>query len=238
MDKKQRQLALLQAIIQEYIKTAKPVGSKALAEEHAFDCSSATIRNDMTALEDEGYIMQPHTSAGRVPTEQGYQFYIENFMHQKELNRRQRETLDSAADRQTLDVADRMKRMAKTVADMTNEAVIVSIGPHNYFYTGISHLFRKPEFAEMEMVMAMNELFEDMDKMRGMLDDIMSDDISVMIGHDNPFSANCAFLASKYLLNEDAVGMMGILGPMRMDYDTNLAILEYMESLIAEEDER
>ena len=73
----ERKLAVLRAIVQDYVATREPVGSKALAERHSLGVSPATIRNDMAALEDEGYIAQPHTSAGRVPTDSGYRLFVD-----------------------------------------------------------------------------------------------------------------------------------------------------------------
>lgn len=238
MDKLERRLAILQALIHEYIRTARPVSSKQLSEEYCFDCSPATIRNEMAALEEAGYIEQPHTSAGRIPTETGYQFYIRNFLPEKELNKTQQRTLTEAAGALTDDVTTRMKRMAKAVAEVTNETVLVTFGRQNYFYTGISNMFRKPEFAELEMMMAMTEAFDEMDELLEAMDGMMGDDISVFIGSDNPFPASCAFLASRYLADTREEGVLGILGPMRMDYDTNIAILHYLESLMTDSHER
>ena len=72
-----RKLAVLRAIVEDYVATEEPVGSKALVERHALGVSPATIRNDMAALEDEGYIAQPHTSAGRIPTDKGYRLFVD-----------------------------------------------------------------------------------------------------------------------------------------------------------------
>src|SRR4051812_43842708 len=73
----ERRLAVLRAIVEDYVSTEEPVGSKALVERHGLGVSPATVRNDMAALEDEGYIMQPHTSAGRVPTDKGYRLFVD-----------------------------------------------------------------------------------------------------------------------------------------------------------------
>src|SRR6266498_336945 len=79
----ERRLAVLRAIVEDYVATEEPVGSKALVERHGLGVSPATVRNDMAALEDEGYITQPHTSAGRVPTDLGYRYYVEALMREE-----------------------------------------------------------------------------------------------------------------------------------------------------------
>src|SRR6187551_2840392 len=73
-----RRLAVLRAIVEDYVSTREPVGSKALVERHRLGVSSATVRNDMAALEEDGLITQPHTSAGRIPTDKGYRLFVDN----------------------------------------------------------------------------------------------------------------------------------------------------------------
>ena len=81
-----RKLDVLRAIVEDYVSTEEPVGSKALVERHNLGVSPATIRNDMAALEDEGYIAQPHTSAGRIPTDKGYRLFVDRLSSVKPLS--------------------------------------------------------------------------------------------------------------------------------------------------------
>ena len=81
-----RKLAVLRAIVRDYVSTMEPVGSKSLVDRHHLDVSPATIRNDMAVLEEEGYITQPHTSAGRVPTDKGYRFFVDRLSSIKPLS--------------------------------------------------------------------------------------------------------------------------------------------------------
>lgn len=233
MDKHERQQAILEAIIREYIKTAKPVSSKQLALD--FDCSPATVRNDMAQLEHEGFIMQPHTSAGRIPTEKGYQYYIRHFMHRKTLAAKKQQALQQALQKQkAASQRENLQSLAKTVAQMTDEAVVISFGNNNYFYTGLARLFRKPDFAEqMELLIAIGEVFDRIeDAMADLRSLLGQQDLQVLIGQDNPFPNDCSMIVSEYTLADQTRGMMGIVGPMRMDYDTNIAILKYMEQLM------
>ena len=94
MAKKKPNDPTLRAIVEDYVATQEPVGSKSLVERHALRVSPATVRNDMAVLEDEGYIKQPHTSAGRVPTDRGYRFFIEYLMQQRNLTVQERNTID------------------------------------------------------------------------------------------------------------------------------------------------
>ena len=88
-----RKLEVLRAIVEDYVSTQEPVGSKALAERHNLGVSPATIRNDMAALEDEGYIAQPHTSAGRIPTDKGYRLFVDRLSSVKPLSTAERRAI-------------------------------------------------------------------------------------------------------------------------------------------------
>jgi heat-inducible transcriptional repressor len=237
----QRLQQLLRAIVEEYIRTAKPVGSKALADAYGFEFSPATIRNDMAVLEEDGYIVQPHTSAGRVPTEQGYQYYIRHFLtgeQPRHLNRRQKESLElAAAKQQRRDNHDLFRQLAKTMAQLTNEAVIVSAPDADYYYTGISHILAKPDFAETQTLVSVGEVFDRLDELMQAVNSAMTEQLQVMIGHDNPISQQCALIVAQYDGEGNQRGMIGILGPMRMDYAKNIAILQYAESLIEQGDD-
>ena len=242
MDKNQRQNALLRAIIHEYIKTAHPVSSKILVEKCGFPCSSATIRNDMAELEEAGLIAQPHTSAGRIPTEIGYQYYIRHFLHPADLTETNKETLKDAFRTHVPDERQRTKRVAKTLANITQEAVVVSFANGDVVYTGMSYMFRQPEFTEANSMLAVSEAFDRLDEVMHSIHEHLeqnvheevADDIQVLMGKDNPFSQNCSLIVSEYEFDNTEKGTLGILGPMRMDYDMNIAILEYMESLLTQ----
>src|SRR5881398_3302364 len=91
----ERKLEVLRAIVEDYVSTQEPVGSKALVERHNLGVSPATIRNDMAALEEEGYIAQPHTSAGRVPTDAGYRLFVDRLTSLKPLSAAERRAIAS-----------------------------------------------------------------------------------------------------------------------------------------------
>ncbi|MCD9153464.1 heat-inducible transcriptional repressor HrcA [Aeromicrobium duanguangcaii] len=119
-----RRLNVLRAIVEDYVATQEPVGSKALVERHRLGVSSATIRNDMAALEDEGYLTAPHTSAGRIPTDKGYRMFVDRLAEVKALSvaeRRAIETFLSGA----IDVDDIVMRSVKILAQLTNQVAIV-----------------------------------------------------------------------------------------------------------------
>lgn len=122
----ERKLKILAAVVDEYILTGEPVGSKAIAEMLDIKVSSATIRNDMAMLEQMGYLEQPHTSAGRIPTYSGYKLYIEQLMPQRDLSDSEKEMLDRVLDIDDPSESALIESASKALAEITNCAVVAS----------------------------------------------------------------------------------------------------------------
>jgi heat-inducible transcriptional repressor len=120
----ERRLAVLRAIVEDYVATHEPVGSKALVERHNLGVSPATIRNDMAALEDEGYIAQPHTSAGRVPTDLGYRLFVDRLSEVKPLSGAERRAIQHFLD-DAVDLDDVMARTVRILAQVTQQVALV-----------------------------------------------------------------------------------------------------------------
>src|SRR3712207_914353 len=119
-----RKLAVLRAIVEDYVATHEPVGSKALVERHALGVSPATVRNDMAALEEEGVIPQPHTSAGRIPTEKGYQLFVDRLSQVKPLSAAERRAITTLLQG-AVDLDDVVQRSVRLLAQLTRQVAIV-----------------------------------------------------------------------------------------------------------------
>lgn len=120
----ERKLSVLRAIVQDYVATSEPVGSKALAERHSLGVSPATIRNDMATLEDEGYITQPHTSAGRVPTDSGYRLFVDRLATVKPLSAAERRAIHAFLEG-AIDLDDVVLRTVRLLAQVTGQVAVV-----------------------------------------------------------------------------------------------------------------
>jgi heat-inducible transcriptional repressor len=120
----ERRRAVLRAIVEDYVSTHEPVGSKALVERHNLGVSPATIRNDMAALEDEGFIAQPHTSAGRVPTDLGYRLFVDRLSGVKPLSPPERRAIHQFLD-EAVDLDDVMSRTVRLLAQITRQVALV-----------------------------------------------------------------------------------------------------------------
>lgn len=211
----ERSQKLLKEIVEIYTKTARPVGSQSLSEGNKFLVSSATIRNDMFELEEAGYITQPHTSAGRIPTMTGYRFYLDNLLSVKTPNQKEKEELAIAYSQ---DIRD----LAKLLVAKTNLATIVGLSPNNLYFTGLFNLFSQPEFEDYRMVLSMSQVVDSLEKaVSNIYPRIKGPE--VLLGQDNPFSDHCSVAITPLATNG---AILGILGPMRMDYNRVLGLLE------------
>ncbi|MEU6999285.1 heat-inducible transcriptional repressor HrcA [Nonomuraea sp. NPDC046570] len=119
-----RKLAVLRAIVEDYVSTNEPVGSKALAERHSLNVSPATVRNDMAALEEQGYITQPHTSAGRVPTDKGYRLFVDRLSQVKPLSSAERRAIETFLAG-AVDLDDVVMRTVRLLAQLTRQVAVV-----------------------------------------------------------------------------------------------------------------
>lgn len=230
-----RQARLLQAIIDQFIDTALPVGSKRLLESGDFPVSSATIRSEMAELEDLGFLEQPHVSAGRIPTVKGYRVYVKEFMEPSKNERAVRLRFETLRE-QYFRHKDQ-ERVYEAVALLSNMIPNVSFAtiPHRerVYYLGLASAMQQPEFlANPSMVSGVVEVLEK--RLADLIDKIeLNDTVQYFIGDQHlcqQFSS-CSMLVTKYRVR-DQVGAVGVLGPMRMDYAYNTAALEMVAGLI------
>jgi heat-inducible transcriptional repressor len=119
-----RKLEVLRAIVEDFVSTTEPVGSKALAERHSLGVSPATVRNDMAALEEEGYITHPHTSAGRIPTDKGYRLFVDQLSTVKPLSPAERRAIQSFLEG-AVDLDDVVRRSVRLLAQLTRQVAVV-----------------------------------------------------------------------------------------------------------------
>ncbi|MBV9846061.1 MAG: heat-inducible transcriptional repressor HrcA [Kutzneria sp.] len=124
MNADERRFEVLRAIVADYVANQEPVGSKALVERHNLGVSSATVRNDMAALEDDGYITQPHTSAGRVPTDKGYRLFVDRLSELKPMSPAERRAIQSFLEG-AVDLDDVLRRSVRLLAQLTRQVAVV-----------------------------------------------------------------------------------------------------------------
>jgi heat-inducible transcriptional repressor len=224
----ERKQLILEIIIQEHIKTGAPVGSGVVVEKYHLDVSAATVRNDMSWLEHEGFIAQPHTSAGRIPTEGAYQWFLNRVKAGKLKDISKGEIKALLKNKEE----DDLKQVAKVLAQHSNNAIFWAFNPRNLYYTGISNLFAQPEFAQIEKVYDLSVVIDRMDEV---IEDVFrqfDQGIHTIIGADNPFGAFCSTVLCKYK-HKDGYSMFGVIGPMRMDYAKNISLVNLVNSQLS-----
>lgn len=223
-----RQQDILTHVIEEYIKNAQPIGSSAILETGVFDVSGATIRNELSALEQDGYLTHPHTSAGRMPTEQGYRLYVSELMRSQAPKKPVKDILSRIKDEMDTPV-DIMKQTAKCVAEVCSTAVIVEMQRGSIYYTGLSHLFSQPEFHDYAKTLQVSELFDECEMRVPYIDELVeNDEIHIFIGEGNPLGRGCTTLAMRTRDNQ----LFMLFGPLRMQYKTNFGIMKYLREII------
>lgn len=230
----QRQFGLLAALIKEYVQLAKPVSSNALVGGENLDFSPATVRNDLMALEEAGYLHQPHTSAGRVPTEKAWLWYVQHELVTKEIPKRNRENLRQVVQSYRHVHDELMRHIAKTMAEIIRETVIVATTPTHTYYTGLAHLFAQPEFEESDLTLQVSRAIDHIDDVMANMFASIDDDVRVLVGKNNPFGEDCGAVVTTYHLPHQPHGVIGILGPMRQDYGEHVAMVKYAKELLKE----
>ncbi len=232
-----RRQKILEAIIESFIQNALPVGSKALTEGYNFKVSSATIRNEMAALEKEGYIAQPHTSAGRVPTNRAYRMLVDQMKEQEKLVQKAQKDMLSIRKQYYLNkTKEKLYDTVSILATATDNISFATVpGKGGFFYIGISNILRKPEFIlEPEKVTKVIEILEN--ELSEVLSEMeITEDGAIYIGEENilPEFKSCSLLALPYS-HQEFDGVMGILGSTRMNYAYNMAALRSAIQLLSQ----
>lgn len=222
-----RKAQLLKLVVEYYIETAEPVGSRFLTEQSDLLMSPATVRNELHDLEEEHMLTHPHTSAGRVPTEHGYRYYVSHLMEKKMIESSFEKELSLLGD--MYESEESMKSIVKAIAEYTENAVIVAFSPDRVYYTGMSRLFSQPEFKDIAQTVTVSAIF---DACEDIMDDVFErvDDFpTLLFGKENPFGELCGLVGVRIGKNKEKV--CAVLGPMRMNYTKTVPVMEYLSTL-------
>ena len=329
----ERKRIILRAVTDDYISSAEPVGSRTITRKYNLGLSPATIRNEMADLEEEGYLQQPHTSAGRIPSDQGYRYYVDSLLAHKTLSPQDLIEIHREMERRQLGMEELLKQAGKILAQLTRYPAMIStpqqqkvsfrhvqlvplneknvmvvvitdtgmvenqilppevewtydeldriskwinhrlrgitleeltgkrwneirldieLEDHNFHHAlgilldalansrrdrvyldGAANILEQPEFREVERFKPLMGLFETEDVLRKLLKP-NDKGVTIRIGHENEQEAikECSVVTTNYRIGDNAVGVVGVLGPTRMDYGKILAIVEYMSKYL------
>ncbi|MBQ3409954.1 transcriptional regulator, partial [Candidatus Saccharibacteria bacterium] len=230
---------ILFAIIEEYAEMAAPVGSVTLAK--LFDVSSATIRAEMARLEEMGLIAQPHTSAGRIPTDAGYRLYVNSLTEQtdEEIDEIDGKPLDRGAHALELRVSSQtradyaIRSAVDLLVELTGNLGLATIGDQLYL-AGISHLFTQPEFMDNSRVQAVAKLLDNLEPW--LREAAPGQPLNIFIGQENPIgkTSQVSLIISKFRSPYSDNSYIGVLGPTRQNYSRVCSLVRRAGNILEE----
>lgn len=241
-----RQEGILFAIIEEYAEMAAPVGSITLAK--LFQVSSATIRSEMAQLELMGYIAQPHTSAGRVPTDAGYRYYVNTLSEHPEIMQEYAGNLNGEAQPGSSDRENRalelrvnsqtradfaIRGAVDSLVELTGNLGLATIGEQLYI-SGISRLFTQPEFLDSERVRAVAKLLDNLEPW--LREAAPGQALNIFIGQENPIgkTSQVSLIISRFRSPYSDKSYIGVLGPTRQNYSRVMSLVRHAGNILEE----
>ena len=239
-DLTQRQIKILKCITEEFIETASPVGSETLEKKYSLGISSATIRNEMLALTQLGYLKKSHLSAGRGPTSMGLKYYVRNLMTPKNMSISD----EIGAKEKVWDYRNEFERLlkesTKELASRTRSMAVSTTDQDSIYSYGASNLLEEPEFYNIDVTKTVLSLIDntrfwfDIIAKSGVGDGSSSEIIHLLIGEDLGMEhlEPCSFVYQTYQAGPHR-GIVGVVGPARFHYQTIIPIVDYFAQLIS-----
>jgi len=231
----ERQQQILAAVVKEYTETGMPVGSNILADRYKFNVSTATLRSDMAQLEEEKLLFQPHTSAGRVPTDAGYRYFVEEIMPERELSKKEQQ----AMQKELLQLRAQNTRLTRTTAKLLstlsgNVAISGRPDSDDFFECGLRTLLEEGKDADMDELCQMAEALDYIDeKCDVIMKELGSNETKIFIGEENPISdaKNYSMVVSRYDVDGEE-GIVALIGPKNMKYEKNKSLINYVKKIL------
>mgnify|MGYP003394053244 CR=1 FL=1 len=235
MELRERQRAILGAVVREYVVTARPVTSQAIGvRERGLGVGGATIRNEMLALDELGYLEQLYTSSGRVPTDKGYRFFVDHLLDDSEVSNREqvkiRELFAGSEDDEFSDRTGFVKEFSRTISQMTGAFAATGLFDDELFYdVGFSQILKEPEFQDGAYLESFGALVDLLGDMSGVLcrEARNASEVAVFIGKENPLreGRGYAMILSSWQHPAGFGGFLTLIGPKRMDYQRVISLL-------------
>ena len=235
-DYKQRRDLVLGIVVGEYIKTVSPVSSGFIMRDYLSGISSATIRNILAELEEEGFLTHPHTSAGRVPTQEGYRYYVDNLMNEIQLLEEEKERIRRRYEKERKDLEAILEKTSEVISDLTQYTSIISIDgcDDKIFCRGTSYVVEYPDSNDISKIKSILSALEEKERILKVINRKIEKRIKIYIGYETACSQidNCSLAVSKYRAKNGLSGRIAILGPTRMKYPRVVSALDYFSNLI------
>lgn len=235
MDLTERQKNLLRAVIEKYIEAAEPIGSETIEKEANLGVSPATIRNEMVRLTALGYLKQPHTSAGRVPTSAGMKFYVDQLMEEKSLSLKDEVAIKEELSDQNETFYRLLKHTAQALATQTRSLAIVTDEEGDVYSSGMANILDMPEFYDIDMTRTVLSMIDKFEVLQQVISQIRAEEqIRILFGDELgiPFLEPCGFVVIRYQMPNHR-GVLGVIGPSRQNYPTIIPTMRYFAQLLS-----
>jgi transcriptional regulator of heat shock response len=234
----ERQRSILGAVVRRYIVGAHPVSSRDLAQVLDMDVSPATIRNELLHLDEMGLLAQPHTSAGRVPTDKGYRFFVDYMLRDADLAAREAELLEELFELSGPE--EFVKQLSRTVSRISGTLTAAGLAGGGVFYeAGFSELLDEPEFDDISHARTFGHLADLMDEgIRGLMDTLGDnggdEDVRMFIGSENPWRPARAYTMTiaRWGHPRGFKGFVAMTGPTRTDYKKHKAVARHIKKTL------
>lgn len=233
-DIQQRKDRILGIVVNQYIKTITPVGSHFLTEEYRLDVSPATVRNILAELEEEGYLTHPHTSAGRVPTQRGYRYYVDHLMNEIQLLENEKQRIQSEYKKYVSHLETLLEKTSQVVTDLTQYTSIISVDGwgSKIILKGTSHVVGYPDSTDILKIQSILKILEEKERLLALINRDLEHKVEIYIGHEMALKEmdGCSLAVSSFE-KDGLTGRIAVLGPTRMNYDRVVSALDYISDL-------
>ncbi len=231
-----RQIQILKAAIEEYIETAFPVGSETLDKKYNLGVSPATIRNEMVRLTTQGYLQQPHTSAGRTPSPQALRYYVSHLLKQKDLSVAEEVAVKEKVWDKRHKLDQLLREATVVVAQKANSLSLITTEEGDIYYAGTGNILRFPEFYDIDLTRRLFLLLEEFEYWRKLFfTEHGESDFKVIVGDEIGVNFDsCGLVYIRFKIPRHGDGSISVIGSNRLDYAYVIPLLQYMKGLITE----
>ena len=235
-DFQERKDIVLGYVVGQYIKNLNPIGSAFLAKECRLDWSSATIRNVLAELEEEGYLTHPHTSAGRIPTQHGYRYFVDHLMNEIQLLEEEKKRIHQEYRENVDELEQLVDKTSQIVSEVTHYTSIISVDgwANKIVCRGINYAVGFPEMQDIQKIQNLLKVLEEKERILHVLNRDLQHKIEIYIGQEIACKEieSCSLAVCSYRKKNGPSGRIAVLGPTSMDYEHVVSALGYITELI------
>jgi heat-inducible transcriptional repressor len=228
-----RQVFILKAIVEEYTSTAEPVGSETLDKKFNLGVSPATIRNEMSYLTKQGYLAQPHTSAGRVPTPKAIRLYVNEIMREQDLSVAEEVAVKESVWDKRHQLEPLLREAIQELAERTDSIGVAIIDDGRIFTTGYAHVLDMPEFFDIDVTRSLFGMLDETNRLLKYFQETEGEGTRVIMGsefgirHMEPVS--CVYTRFNA---GDQMGTIGVMGSLRFNYPKVIPLVRHIGMLV------